>query len=513
MYVLQHTGQLSIEEFHSPFGGKLDPNNRWVLLHKVIPWLSLESHYAPQFNAKTGAPAKPFQMAFGAVYIQQRLGVTDRETVALITESPYLQFFIGLSGYQPLQPFDPSMMVHFRKRIGPDLMKACNDMTKANGITMIQELLAESQQEDGTNQEERKQLAAIEAELGVKPATLEPGSNWGTLILDATCVPDDIPYPVDLRLLDEARESTEKIIDKLFEQLEGKIPRKPRCNRDKAHNRFLVIIKTKKPRREEIQEAKRFQLNEIRRNLKSIDSMIDSGARLSGLGAQLYRMLLVTSEVYRQQQEMFDKDVRRIDDRIVNLAKPHVRPIVRGKAGKKTEFGAKISISDDNGFVSVDRISWDNYNEANDLIARAEKYKEERGYYPERICADSIYMTLGNKKFCADHAIRLSGRPRKKQIEGEVQTAEQQELFKSDMRKRSVIEGRIGTSKRKYGLDRIMTKLMETSRTVISMAFFVMNAEKILRLLRLLFALFVSMYFAMLCMCALWRRPAPLWAT
>ncbi len=198
---------------------------------------------------------------------------------------------------------------------------------------------------------------------------------------------------------------------------------------------------------------------------------------------------------------MFDKDVRRIDNRIVNLTKPHVRPIVRGKAGKKTEFGAKISISDDNGFVNVDRISWDNYNEANDLVARAEKYKEERGYYPERICADSIYMTLGNKKFCADHAIRLSGRPRKKQIEGEVQTAEQQELFKSDMRKRS------------DGLDRIMTKLMETSRTVISMAFFVMNAEKILRLLRLLFALLVSLYFAMLCICALWRRPAPLWAT
>jgi IS5 family transposase len=62
MYVFQHTGQLSIEEFHSSFGGKLDANNRWVLLHKLIPWMSLESHYAPHFNAKTGAPAKPFQM-------------------------------------------------------------------------------------------------------------------------------------------------------------------------------------------------------------------------------------------------------------------------------------------------------------------------------------------------------------------------------------------------------------------------------------------------------------------
>ena len=99
--------------------------------------------------------------------------------------------------------------------------------------------------------------------------------------------------------------------------------------------------------------------------------MIHCGAVLLELGSQLYRKLHVTSELYRQQQEMFDADKRRVDDRIVNLSKPHVRPIIRGKAGKKTEFGAKISISDVNGFVDVDRISWDNYNEANDLIARA----------------------------------------------------------------------------------------------------------------------------------------------
>ena len=241
--------------------------------------------------------------------------------------------------------------------------------------------------------------------------------------------------------------------------------------------------------------------------------MIHCGAVLLALGSQLYRKLLIASEIYRQQQDMYDNDSRRIDDRIVNLSKPHVRPIVRGKAGKKTEFGAKISISDDNGFVDVDRISWDNYNEANDLIARAMQYKEERGCYPARICADSIYMTSDNKKFCADNNIRLSGRPRKKQAGAEKQTPEQQELFKSDLRKRSVIEGRIGTGKRKYGLDRILTKLVETSRTVITMAFFVMNAEKILRLLRLLFDLLVSIYFAMLWLWASWRRSGRLWAT
>ncbi|MFW6732598.1 MAG: transposase [Synechococcus sp.] len=80
------------------------------------------------------------------------------------------------------------------------------------------------------------------------------------------------------------------------------------------------------------------------------------------------------------------------------------------------------------------------------------------------------------------------------------QTAEQQALFKSDLRKRSVIEGRIGTGKRNYGLGRILTKLVETSRTVITMAFFVMNAEKILRLLRFLLSIFVHVYILILCL-------------
>jgi hypothetical protein len=147
------------------------------------------------------------------------------------------------------------------------------------------------------------------------------------------------------------------------------------------------------------------------------------------------------------------------------------------------------------------------------VIARAEQYKEEHGCYPARICADAIYMTFANKKFCEGHGIRLSGHARKKEAaEIEGQSPEQQELFKSDLRKHSVIEGRIGTSKRKFGLDRIVTKLVATSRSVIGMAFFVMNAEKILRLLRLLFALLVSVCMVMMCLLSSERRIAPMGA-
>jgi IS5 family transposase len=120
-------------------------------------------------------------------------------------------------------------------------------------------------------------------------------------MLDATCVPDDIPYPVDLRLLNEARETTELVVDKMFSEFRGEKIRKPRYNRDKARNLFLAFIKKNKSKKAEIREAKRFQLNEIRRNLLAIDQLIPCGTTLSVLDGYLYRKLLVTCELYHQQ--------------------------------------------------------------------------------------------------------------------------------------------------------------------------------------------------------------------
>jgi IS5 family transposase len=114
MYRKQHNGQLSVKDFHVPFWGTLDPDNRWVLLAVLIPWQKLEEAYAPQFSANVGAPAKPVRLAPGSLYIKQRLGLTDEETVLQIQENAYMQFFLGFSGYYSKVPFDPSMMVHFR---------------------------------------------------------------------------------------------------------------------------------------------------------------------------------------------------------------------------------------------------------------------------------------------------------------------------------------------------------------------------------------------------------------
>lgn len=80
MYRQHHNGPFSIEQFHIAFGVMLDPDNRWVLFSSLMPWEELEETYAPQFSPTTGAPAKPVRLAFGALFIKQRLGLTNDTT-------------------------------------------------------------------------------------------------------------------------------------------------------------------------------------------------------------------------------------------------------------------------------------------------------------------------------------------------------------------------------------------------------------------------------------------------
>jgi IS5 family transposase len=143
------------------------------------------------------------------------------------------------------------------------------------------------------------------------------------------------------------------MIDDLLKQLQGRIICKPHCNGDQALNRFLALIKKKRPKRDEIREAKCFQFIAISRILRAIDRMINCGVVLSALGTQLYRKLLVSSELYRHQQEMYDEDRRRIEERIVYLAKPNASLIAWGKAGIEQNSTPRSQFQ-----MTIDMWSW-----------------------------------------------------------------------------------------------------------------------------------------------------------
>ncbi len=490
MYRREHRYQLSFENFFLPFGGKLSGDNRWIKLAELIPWDELEDDYAAQFCKGFGAPAKPFRMALGALIIKARLGLTDEELVEQIKENPYLQFFIGLEAFQSSAPFDPSMMVYFRKRLPEAIVNDCNERIVRHGLKMIR-----SSDPQGPADDDGSGGSTSPPDQPKPSSQKQP--NQGSLLIDATCAPVDIRHPTDLSLLNEAREVTEILIDAMHPQVRERFGHKPRTHRKKARQQFLAVAKKKKPRISKIRKAIKQQLGHLKRNLASVDALIACGGCLLAAGRHIYRKLLVISELVRQQTILYHADSRSIPDRIVSLCQAHIRPIVRGKARCNVEFGAKISISvTGEGFTFLDRLSYDPYNEGEDLKGQAISYRRRHGHYPKVICADQIYRTRSNRAFCQRHGIRLSG-PRlgRPKNDPELVAAEKQQ-FIDDQRQRNAVEGKIGQGKRRFGLGLIREKLAVTQGSTIALNVLVMNLEK---LLELLFVLFASWLQVLLC--------------
>jgi transposase, IS5 family len=475
MYRRSQNQMILPEDFFLPFGGKLDEENRWVKLVTLVPWHKVEDEYSQQFeDSMTGQQAVSVRVALGSLIIQQRLGLSDRETVQQITENPYLQYFIGLLGFQSKKPFHPSLMVHFRKRLGEDAVNKVNEWIVMEACDMDgdDEDVSGDDDSSGSNSSEHvEQSSAAD--------TSTAGENKGKLLLDATCTPADIAFPTDLSLLNTAREKLEDMVDILHAPQCGSV-QKPRTYRQKARKQYLAVTKQRRVNYRVLRKAIGQQLRYVARDLRIVGELNEEHG-LMALSRQQYTQLLVIQELYRQQREMYSKRSHRVDDRIVSISQPHVRPIVRGKAKANVEFGAKVAISLVNGYALVERLEWDTYNEGNTLQASVEAYYQRYGCYPEAVLADKIYRNRENLRYCKENGIRLSGpqlgRPSK------VEQAGQRRVARADSAERNAVEGKFGEGKRTYGLGLIRTHLRNTSETVIALQLLVMNLERRLRIL------------------------------
>jgi len=293
--------------------------------------------------------------------------------------------------------------------------------------------------------------------------------NKGRLIVDATACPQDIVYPTDLNLLSEARENTELIIDTLYDKTLHK--KKPKTYRKIARKLYLNTAQKKIKHKKVVQKAVKKQLNFVKRNIKTINKLLDQ-YQIIPLLPKLYKTFLVVQTLYEQQKYMYDNRVNTITDRLVSISQPHVRPIVRGKSQAKVEFGAKIHISLIDGIVFLDDISWDAFNEGSRLMRYVEQYFNRFGFYPREILADKIYCTRENRKQLKDKNIKLVakplGRPSSTAVKEYIRPGE-----------RNPIEGKFWQAKTAYGLDRIKARLKQTSECWIAAIILVLNLVKL----------------------------------
>lgn len=453
MYKLIDKLQHTFLDFNQPIGLRMNPNNRWIKLADNIPWDVFEEKYAKLFPSATGNVAKPLRLALGALIIQTKYQFADRELVEMLTENPYFQYFIGLPGYQQEPPIEASVLVLFRKRINMEMIMEAN------------EYMLSAHHDDDDNQ-----TPSGSSELSEEKEDAEP-VNKGTMMLDATCAPSNIRYPQDFSLLNEAREKLENIIDQ-FSNIYGL--KKPRTYRREARKNYLSLAKCKKRSTKKIRKTIRKQLGYVHRDRNYLEQYMTDGYAPTSKEIKLF---LTITKLYEQQEYMYKNKTHSVENRIVSIERPYLRPIVRGKVKSPVEFGAKFDLSiDTEGYGRIEKISFDAYNESTCLLDAVERFKYRTGNYPERVLADQIYRTRYNRAYCKLHGIRLSG-PKLGRPTETAKADKKQEY--QDNTDRIEVERSFSLSKRCYGMGLIKTKLEETTLTAIALSVYVTNLFKI----------------------------------
>lgn len=442
--------QITLFDFNQSCGMELDPNNEWIRLAHALPWSRMETRYAAMFPSKTGHPAAPFRMALGVLIIQKRKKLSDRAVIKEIQENPYLQYFIGMEKFCHEAPIKPSVLVSFRKRLTADyLMEANEYILGISGVT----------KEHAPEKESKNAKAANTCSDDIE--------NLGTEILDATCSPSNIRYPQDFSLLNEAREKLEDMVDYFHKNFHPW--NKPRTYRRVARKEYLALAKCKKRTEKKVRATIRKQLGYVRRDLGYLENYMEKGYALAPKYIGYY---LTIQKLYEQQKYMYDNRTHSVENRIVSISQPYLRPIVRGKARAPVEFGAKYDVSiDEKGHARLEKISFDPYNESTIFADAMNRYKERTGHYPKRVLVDQIYRTRDNRKFCKDHNITMSGPKLGRPCKNQKSTGEEYQ----DNTDRIEVERFFSTGKRCNGAGLIVTKLEETTLSSIAMSILVTN--------------------------------------
>jgi len=478
--------QLSFEGFETPFEQHLDLDNRWVFLARNIPWDRIVGVYDKVFSSTEGRKPLSGRLVLGSLMIKHLCKLSDRETIISIQENMYMQYFLGYTSFTTKAPFSATLFVEFRKRLTEELLAKINDIvaTHAMNFEAGQNVQFPSDEQDKSDEdkgkiEKQEQSHPVKTEGELLEAALkeqdeesdEAVKNEGQLLMDATVSPQNITYPTDLKLLNVCREKCEQLIDAIY--IPGTEGKKPRTYRNRARKDFLNVSKKKRKSKTVIRGAIRKQLGYVKRDLKHIETLL-STYKHDPLTKKQRAYLCTIKKVYAQQLYMYENRTHTVEDRIVNLHQPYVRPIVRGKEKSKVEFGAKIQASLVKGFVFLDHVSWDAFNESSYLLNSVEKYKKRFGYYPYEVLADQIYCTRENRKLLKEKNIKLVakplGRPSAQAVKNHVRPGE-----------RNPIEGKFGQAKTRYGMDNIKAKLANTSTSWIATIALVLNLVRMTR--------------------------------
>ena len=398
-----------------------DLNHPLLKLEKAVHWKNLLDALSQFYSPDQGRPSTPLRAQAGTLILKHLKKMSDRVVVGYVQESLYAQRFCGLLPGQVLHYMDPETgLTHFRKTLGEP------------GMQLIAEV--------------------IQSALRKKPLV-----KGGKLIVDTTCVPADILYPTDIRLLERCRR---EILSCMQRAKDFGLKTAYRAYSRVARKIFVTFAKISKPKPKTRKNVHKKMIQFVRRNLKQLEDLREIATQELGPQAKTSKRILrflqrlKTSsqkiQIILNQQKQVYRGRLSIPGRIVSLHKDHVRPIMRGKFPLSTEFGPKILVAIYRGWTHVVKVFQNNVPDSSLALATLIWFKRTFGHLPKELLGDRGLSSRHNELILKSVSVRSGLQPRGNNPLNPKQ--------KKDIRDRLAIEARISLAKRMTGWSRLMSR-------------------------------------------------------
>lgn len=295
-------------------------------------------------------------------------------------------------------------------------------------------------------------------------------TQTNVMLTDATCYESSVRYPTPQKLL---RESVEWAYGELLGGCREMGVRRPRTKYLKWEARYRKYSRKRKRRIKERRSLTRGLLRLLEKLLDELDALTIEQGWDPGISHLARRE--VVDRVLEQQQLWFYKG-QKPKGIIISLAKPYLRPIIRGKEVKQVEFGAKVNKIQIDGINFIETLRFDAFNEGTCL--RKSVFLARRLFgRVDAVGADAIYATNKNRRYCSSQDISTDFRRKGRAGKHE---AQRRQLARNITRERATrLEGSFGTEKNHYMLHRIGARTKETEVLWIFFGIHTANALKI----------------------------------
>jgi transposase, IS5 family len=409
--------------FRSRLDQILNRRHQLYRLADTIDWSFFDREFGTLYTENFGRPGLPIRLLVGLHYLKHAFDVSDEAVVDRLLENPYWQYFCGFEYFQHEFPLDPTSLVKWRKRIGP------NGMEK-----LLQATIETAKSKEYVTE---KHIARVN--------------------VDTTVQEKAIAFPTDSRLYHKARRILVKLAKRQSIDLRQTYERL-------GKSAFIMQGRYSHAR----------QMNRAKKEQKKLRNFLGRVIRDIKRKCETPEGLLAT--MLERAQQIFSQK-RNDKNKLYSMQAPEVECIAKGKAHKKYEFGCKVSLvstSEDSWIIGAQAIHGNPYD-GHTLKAALDQAESVTGWRPQHAYCDKGYK--GAPAVLNKTEVHLANKKKKSMKASEWKW----------YRRRSAIEPIIGHAKSDNRMNRNYLKGEEGDKINAILAGCGFNIRKLLRAILLWF--------------------------